>query len=282
MKHKLKRSNVFAVAGLVIGLNIGTATGQQFTVDELMLANGLEAVLARPAAAGQRYPLVLISHGSPRDAEDRRKMSPLSNLPQAIEFARRGWASVTVMRRGYGKSSGNWEEDYGRCNDPDYVKGVAASVADLRSTVDAIRSRTDVDAGRIVAVGRSAGGIASVALSANPPPGLVAAINFAGGRGSRSDSQVCKEERLVEAMHKFGQKSQLPNLWVYAENDKYFSPALAKRMHAAFVSAGGDAKLVIAPPFGKDGHTLFSLAGTSKWTPIVDQFIKSIKTISKD
>src|SRR5688572_28440894 len=190
MKHKLKRPNAFAVAGLVIGLNIGTATGEQFAVDELTLANGLEAVLARPAAAGQRYPLVLISHGSPRDAEDRRKMSPLSNLPQAIEFARRGWASVTVMRRGYGKSSGQWEEDYGRCNDPYYVKGVTASVADLRSTIDHIKSRTDIDAGKIVAVGRSAGGIASVALSGNPPPGLVAAINFAGGRGSRSDNQV--------------------------------------------------------------------------------------------
>jgi dienelactone hydrolase len=282
MNHKMKRPSILAVAGLVVGLNIGPADGQPFTTDELILANGLEAAWTRPAAAGQQYPLILISHGSPRDAEDRRKMSPLGNLPQAIEFARRGWASVTVMRRGYGKSSGQWAENYGRCSDPDYVKGVTASVADLRSTVEAIKSRADIDAGRIVAVGRSAGGIASVALSANPPPGLVAAINFAGGRGSRSDGQVCKEERLVEAMHRFGQKSRLPNLWVYAENDKYFSPALARRMHAAFTSAGGDARLVIAPPFGKDGHTLFSRAGTPVWAPIVDQFIKSIKTTSKN
>jgi hypothetical protein len=91
---------------------------------------------------------------------------------------------------------------------------------------------------------------------------------------------VCKEERLVEAIRRFGQQSRLPNLWVYAENDKYFGPALAKRMHAAFVSSGGNAKLVIAPAFGKDGHTLFSLGGTSEWSPIVDDFLKSIAPAS--
>ena len=65
-------------------------------------------------------------------------------------------------------------------------------------------------------------------------------------------------------MRKFGQQSRLPTLWVYAENDKYFGPALAKRMHSAFVSAGGAAELVIAPPFGKDGHSLLLKIATDR------------------
>ena len=40
-----------------------------------------------PCPAG-RYPLVLINHGSPHDASERPKMSPMAYLPQATEFAR--------------------------------------------------------------------------------------------------------------------------------------------------------------------------------------------------
>ena len=67
---------------------------------------GLEALIVRPAGTG-RYPLALLSHGSPRTPADRPNMTPLSMLPQAIEFARRGWAAVVIMRRGYGGSSGS-------------------------------------------------------------------------------------------------------------------------------------------------------------------------------
>ena len=61
------------------------------------------------------------------------------------------------------------------------------------------RSRPDIDATRIISVGQSAGGFATVALTADPPAGLVAAISFAGGRGSPRDGEVCADERLVAA-----------------------------------------------------------------------------------
>ena len=74
----------------------------------------------------------------------------------------------------------------------------------------------------MIAVGHSAGGFASVALSADPPPGLVAAISFAGGRGSRADDEVCSEDALVKAFATFGKTSRIPLLWVYAANDRFF------------------------------------------------------------
>jgi dienelactone hydrolase len=259
------------------------ATAQTFHREELRVpmrgagSRGLEAILIRPAAPG-RYPLVLLNHGAPRDGAQRRKMSPNALLPQATEFARRGWAAVIVMRRGYGDSGGDYAESSGPCDNPNYVKSASASAADLRAAIVHLAARPDVDRPRIVSVGQSAGGLATVALTADPPSGLVAAINFAGGRGSRADHQVCRDERLVEAMRSFGRRSRVPMLWVYTENDHYFGPALARRMHDAFAGAGGQVQFVQAPPFGRDGHTLFA-SGIPQWTPTVDKFLQAQKLV---
>jgi dienelactone hydrolase len=235
---------------------------------------GLEGVLVRPRGPG-RYPLALINHGSPRVAEDRAGMTPLQMLPVAQEFARRGWAAAIVMRRGYGGSGGNFVEGSGPCNNPDYVASGTTSAADLRAAIASLSQRPDVDSSRIVSAGISAGGLATVALTADPPSGLVAALNFAGGRGSLEADTVCSPERLVDAYAAFGKRSRLPMLWVYAENDHFFSPALARRFNAVFTGAGGRTTFVMEPPFGADGHLLFSGPGIPRWTPLVDAFLKS-------
>jgi dienelactone hydrolase len=273
-------------AALLCGL-AGGAFAQNFMREEIRIPmaaagpRGLEALVVRPDQLG-RYPLALISHGSPRDAAERRKMSPFAFMPQAIEFARRGWAAVIVMRRGYGGSAGNWMESSGPCNDRDYVTSATTSAADLRAAIADLTRRDDIDATRIIGVGQSAGGFATIALTADPPANLLAGISFAGGRGSRADHDVCQEDRLVEAMRSLGRRSRLPMLWVYAENDKFFGPALARRMHNAFVSAGGTAEFVMAPPFGRDGHTLFSLAGIPDWTPIADRFLGANRLVFRE
>ena len=53
-------------------------------------------------------------------------------LPQALEFARRGWAAAIVMRRGYGGSDGGWAETFGPCDNPNYIAAGKAGAADLR------------------------------------------------------------------------------------------------------------------------------------------------------
>lgn len=50
-----------------------------------------------------------------------------------------------------------------------------------------------------------------------------------GGRGSRDDHEVCNEDGLVQAFASFGKTSRVPMLWVYATNDSYFGPDLARR-----------------------------------------------------
>lgn len=239
---------------------------------EVVGPGGLEAVIVRPGGGG-RHPLVILSHGSPRDASNRPGMSARGMMPQLVEFARRGFVAVSVLRRGYGSSQGGWAEDFGPCETADYVRAGRAGAADIRAAIAFMARRADVDASRIVAVGVSAGGFATVALTADPPPGLVAAISFAGGRGSRGPDKVCDEDALVTAFRTFGARSRIAMLWVYAENDHFFGPTMARRFLAAFQGAGGHASFVEAEPFGADGHALFSEAGRKTWTPIVDAFL---------
>jgi dienelactone hydrolase len=236
---------------------------------------GLEALMVRPSEPGP-HPLALINHGTPRAGTDRRKMRPSDMLPQAREFARRGWTTVVVMRRGYGDSGGDFAEDAHACGrNPDYYDSGLESANDLRGAIEYLSKLPEVDPTRIISVGRSAGGFATVALTAKPPAGLVAGISFAGGRGSPSKDEVCNPGALINAFRAFGEKSRVPMLWVYAQNDHFFSPQLAADFYQAFTAGGGKVQFVRAYPFGADGHTLFSAAGIQIWTPMVDVFLQS-------
>ncbi len=232
---------------------------------------GLETMFLRPDVPS-KFPLVVISHGAPRKASDKAGMAPTSYYPHAMEFARRGFAVAVVMRRGYGGSGGGDVKRTHSCSDPDYVTSGRNSAQDIKAAIKALAQRPDVDGTRILAVGQSAGGFATVALTADPPPGLVAAISFAGGRGSRSDFVICNEGNLAAAFGRFGKTSRVPMLWIYTANDRFFAPAVADKLYGAFSGAGGKAEYIHAPAFGKDGHQLFS-GGIRLWTPIVDAFL---------
>ncbi len=267
------------VAALSVGLGGQSPAADLYVREEIRVpfpaagSRGLEALLVRSNEPG-RYPLALITHGSPRSPTDRSNMNPLAMLPQAIEFARRGWAAVVLMRRGYGSSDGGWAEDYGPCTDPRYIAAGTAAAADHKAAIASLGSRADIDTLRVISVGVSAGGFATVALAADPPAGLAAAINFAGGRGSLHDNEVCREDRLVEAYRFFGKRARIPMLWVYAENDHFFAPDLARKFKQAFTGTGGNVEFISAPAFGSDGHHLFSQAGIPIWSGLVDAFLK--------
>jgi dienelactone hydrolase len=265
---------------LSLAFNVRAQDAQDLVEHELRIPapgagkQGLEAFMVRPSEPGP-HPLALLNHGSPRAGSDRRKMTPQEMLPQAREFARRGWTAVIVMRRGYGNSGGNYAEDAHPCSRrPDFYDSGIESANDLRAAIAYLSKLPDVDPTRIISVGRSAGGFATVALTAKPPAGLVAAISFAGGRGSPAKDEVCNSGDLVDAFRRFGKTSRVPMLWVYSQNDHFFSPQLAAEFYRAFTSAGGRAQFVSAAPFGTDGHRLFSEAGSSIWTPMVDAFLR--------
>jgi dienelactone hydrolase len=150
-----------------------------------------------------------------------------------------------------------------------------AGASDIAAAARFMATQPYVSKGRWISVGRSVGAFATVALTADAPPGLAAAISFAPGRGSQSSDTVCGEKQLVAAFTQYGKTSRVPLLWVSAKNDHFFGPRLVTRLSGAFSKAGGKLALVRTAPFGDDGHMLFGADGILTWTPIVDQFLKS-------
>lgn len=233
----------------------------------------LEAVVVRPDD-GEPHPLALISHGSPRKPEDRAKLSPYRLWAQAVAFARRGWTVVSFLRRGYGRSGGGWAEAYGSCARPDYTSAGRAGASDIAAVARFMSGQPYVSKGKWISVGISAGAFATVALTADPPPGLAAAIAFAPGRGSLAPDEVCGEPQLVAAFAAYGKTSRTPLLLVSAPNDHFFGPRLVGELTVAFSSGGGRLSFVEAPSFGDDGHQLFgAVNGIALWSPIVDRFL---------
>ena len=164
------RAIKLAIVGAAV-LGLGTAAlAETYHRRELRIPAGgaeLEAIVVRLDEPGRR-PLALINHGSPRDAAVRADMTPLGMLPQAMEFARRGWTAAVVMRRGYGESTGGYAETNGACQQPDYRRSGSESAADLRAAIAHLSTLPEVDGDRIISVGISAGGFATVALSHLP------------------------------------------------------------------------------------------------------------------
>jgi dienelactone hydrolase len=262
-------------------LIVQLARAQDILVTEMRIPThasgkkGLEAVMVRPNDSAP-HPLALMTHGTPRDPQERPEMTPLRWIPQAREFARRGWTAVIVMRRGFGDSGGGYAEDGRACSrSPNYTGATEEAVKDLREATAYLDTRPEVDPSKMIGVGISTGGLAMVGLAADPPKGLVAAINFAGGRGSNAPDHVCNPEALVETFADFGKHAKVPMLWIYAANDHYFGPQVAQAFYRAYMQSGGKAQFIAAGPFGEDGHGLFSLRGIPTWTPMVDEFLKS-------
>jgi dienelactone hydrolase len=219
------------------------------------------------------HPLAIISHGSPRNAGGKigRSLYPSSSR----WFAERGFAVVTLSRRGHGDSEGWRAEDYGSCRSPSYPQAIDASADDIEAGVRYMRTQPFVDGRRVLLVGQSAGGAGSMAAAARNPEGVVAVLNFAGGRGSRADGEVCDADALVKAMSGFGATVRVPTLWVYAENDQYFAPALARTMFDSFKARGGTGVFLPMPPFDRDGHRLFGY-GVRIWGPPVGDFLNGV------
>ena len=134
-----------------------------------------------------------------------------------------------------------------------------------------------VDGSRVIVVGHSAGGFGSLALASLNPPGVVAVINFAGGRGSIGTERVCAPERVRAAFYEFGLSSKIPSLWLYSKNDGYFGPSLARTWYEEYIRAGGRAQFVELPSDGVDGHQVFAEAGSmSLWTDAVARFLSQL------
>ncbi len=233
--------------------------------------------LCRPDIPG-RLPVVVINHGAPANPNLRAEMQPTGcDSEPAQWFMDRGYLVVFALRRGFGGSTGPVVEDQGACRAPNYFRSGMFGAMDIDAILRYATSLPFARPTGAIVVGQSTGGWATVAYDSVPNPNAAAFISFAGGRGGHAWPEAptnCRTDLLDDAARRYGQTSQAPMLWIYAENDTFFPPDVVKPMHAAYTKASGRAELVFVPAFGREGHGLFYAPGGSLvWGPIVDAYL---------
>lgn len=232
----------------------------------------------RPQGDGP-FPIVIMNHGRDGSAEKRAQPPRQRYTSVARYWIRRGFAVFVPTRLGYGETGLDPDPEFqGACASAEYGRPLAVTVEQIAATAKFARTLPWVDAKRLIVMGQSAGGFGSIGASAANLPGLVAAINFAGGRGGnpeKNPGKPCAPEQLAALYGQAGKNAKAPMLWLYAQNDKYWGPQWPGTWHAAYVKAGGRAELKTFPPVSEDGHTLLN-RGFRLWRPVVDQFMAKL------
>jgi len=223
------------------------------------------------------FPIIILNHG--RSSTDRAHPPRFRYIKQARFFTERGFAVFEPTRIGYGAQGTEFDpEDSGSCNNRNFAPMAEAASTEILAALDYAKKQPYVDPTRVIIVGQSVGGYTTTASAAKNPPGLIAAINFAGGSGGdpgRHPGIPCDGNRLEDMYSLFGKTTKVPMLWIYTENDLYFNPSFSRAWHAAFVKAGGNAEYHLLPPFAENGHTLFA-RGIEIWSPIVAEFLDKL------
>lgn len=238
----------------------------------------IATTILRPEGPGP-FGGVVLSHGVPVSAEERRLESPRMLLHTAAIFVRHGYAVIMPLRRGFGATGGWFAENAGSCSDPDYLRGEAAAAEDIMAAYDFARRLPYVDGSRMILAGQSPGGVASLfAAGARAPDGLVAVLAFAPGRGGNPmlhPGVPCAVEPLAKVFAVLGTKVKVPVLFHYAQNDLFFNPSTSRLWFQRFSAGGAPAEYVLQPPFGANGHFIFSDdAGARYWVPEVERFLE--------
>ena len=243
-------------------------------------AVSIVGTIYKPRGEGP-FPLVVINHGSNRNAVDRVRPRRFGFASQSREFIRRGFVVLVPTRRGYGDSEGPLVESYQRDETVDFHQLGLITAVDIRAAIDFMRQRPYVDSSRIVIVGHSAGGYGCLALGSQSVDGLKGVINFNGVRGSRTKGKG-SARAVVIAIGKYGETTTIPSLWIYSENDSVVEPSQAREMYEAFSRSCDKAEFIMLPPFEKEGHYVFTKAvAHPPWIDPVGRFLSKIGMVSE-
>jgi dienelactone hydrolase len=232
----------------------------------------LEATLYKPAGDGP-FPLVIFNHGStgPGMIPPTRTENPWG---YGTYLVKKGIALLIPMRRGRGRSEGTYQEPY-ECSLHQARSGVRYASRSLEAVYGYLDRQPWVDRSKVILSGTSRGGILSVVYAAEHPASAIGVINFVGGwMTDRCKAQAgvdINSELFLEA----GAKSRIPNLFLYATNDSFYSVSSLETYPVAFRQNGGDASFKLYTIPDANGHGLF-YSHYDRWIPDVDGFLVTL------
>lgn len=234
----------------------------------------------RPGGEGP-FPLAIVSHGrgnaQQRAAQGRQRFEPLARY-----LVSKGFAVFVPTRMGYGDThAGGFDpEESGPCTNKRFEPMAIAASDQVLAALAHARKLRWVDSARWVAIGQSVGGLTTLAVASRRPPGLMAAINFAGGSGGDPDrrpGEPCGPDDLARLWRAQAAGSIVPTLWLYWTHDRYWGERHPQRWAEAWREGGGRVQLHQLSAWNDepvDGH-LGLARDMDRWVPLVESFLAS-------
>jgi dienelactone hydrolase len=226
--------------------------------------------------ARPRAPFVVLGHGRATSATANAALGQARYTANSHYLVSLGFAVFVPTRIGYGIAGGQDLEYSGECAAKRYAPGYDAAAQQTRAVVAYARGRPDIDPGRGLVMGQSYGGATAIAVAADPPEGVRAAVNFAGGGGGRPSThpgQPCSPMAMERLFGGYGATARIPTLWLYAPNDRYMGERHPRAWFEAFLRAGGRGRFVALPEHGEDGHSSFT-RNPGAWRPAFEAFLR--------
>jgi len=238
----------------------------------------LEAVIFRPAGPGP-FPLAVINHGSTGSGVNPRLFTETWFSTDLADFLNaRGWIVAFPQRRGRGKSDGLYDEGFAENRARGYtgdvettLRGADRALGDIDAAIAVLRRRPDVAPAPVLIGGVSRGGVLSIAYAGQHPRQVAGVINFVGGwlsEGHPTASTV--NHQLFER----GATYQRPTIWLYGQNDRFYSIAHSRDNFTAFEKAGGQGKFLEFDMPAGQGH--FVIGRPNLWSGPLDSYLSSL------
>src|SRR4051794_12192043 len=158
----------------------------------------------------EKAPFLILNHGRPASAANFAKMGRQRYTENSRYFVSLGFVVLIPTRVGYGSSGGEDVEYSGTCQGKLYDPVFKAAAAQTLAVLEHAKTLSYVDTSRGVVVGQSFGGATAIAAASMNPPGVVAAINFAGGGGGDPDNRPehpCRPDLLEKVLAGYGKTS---------------------------------------------------------------------------
>ncbi|WP_395008404.1 alpha/beta hydrolase [Undibacterium sp.] len=160
--------------------------------------------------------VIVMSHGSTGGKPDAIKAS-IQYKAIASEATRNGYVFVVYMRKGRGKSEGDFTEETGKCDFGSLRREQAEAEAQLEQVIEQVKVKHTVQ--KVILMGHSRGGFLSSTYAAKKPESVLAVVNLAGAWSAACENKNNNMGRkdLEESSNKFA-----PQFWAYFDADTYF------------------------------------------------------------